>query len=117
MSVKQIDKEYVANTYGRFDLEIVKGEGSLVYDINGNEYIDLSTGIAVNTFGVSDKEWISAVTEQLYKVQHTSNLYYSEPSARLAELLINKTGMKKVFSQVSEVWGRGFTYGKKELRE
>ncbi|MBR2024244.1 MAG: aminotransferase class III-fold pyridoxal phosphate-dependent enzyme, partial [Clostridia bacterium] len=61
MNFKNIDKQYVANTYGRFDLEIVKGNGSLVYDIDGNEYIDLSTGIAVNTFGVSDKEWVNAV--------------------------------------------------------
>ena len=97
MSIKSIDKEYVANTYGRFDLEIVSGKGSLVYDINGNEYIDLATGIAVNTFGVSDNEWIKAVTEQLSKVQHTSNLYYSEPCAILAKMLCERTGAKKVF--------------------
>ncbi|MBO5356799.1 MAG: acetylornithine transaminase [Clostridia bacterium] len=97
MSFKNIDKEYVANTYGRFDLEIVSGKGSLVYDINGKEYIDLATGIAVNTFGVSDNEWINAVTEQLGKVQHTSNLYYSEPCAILAKMLCERTGAKKVF--------------------
>ena len=87
MSFKNIDKEYVSNTYGRFDLEIVSGSGSLVYDINGKEYIDLSTGIAVNTFGVSDNEWKNAIIEQLNKVQHTSNLYYSEPCAILAKML------------------------------
>lgn len=97
MSFKNIDKEYVANTYGRFDLEIVSGKGSLVYDINGKEYIDLSTGIAVNTFGVADDEWINAVTNQLGKVQHTSNLYYSEPCAVLAKMLCEGTGAKKVF--------------------
>ena len=97
MSFKNIDKEYVANTYGRFDLEIVSGKGSLVYDINGKEYIDLSTGIAVNTFGVADDEWINAVTNQLGKVQHTSNLYYSEPCAVLAKMLCERTGAKKVF--------------------
>lgn len=97
MSIKSIDKEYVANTYGRFDLEIVSGKGSLVYDINGKEYIDLATGIAVNTFGVSDGEWINAVTEQLNKVQHTSNLYYSEPCAILAKMLCERTNAKKVF--------------------
>ena len=97
MSFKNIDKEYVANTYGRFDLELTHGSGSLVYDINGKEYIDLSTGIAVNTFGISDKEWIDAITEQLSKLQHTSNLYYSEPCAVLAKMLCEGTGAKKVF--------------------
>lgn len=97
MSFKNIDKEYVANTYGRFDLELTNGHGSLVYDINGKEYIDLSTGIAVNTFGISDNEWVNAITEQLSKIQHTSNLYYSEPCATLAKMLCERTGAKKVF--------------------
>lgn len=97
MSFKNIDKEYVANTYGRFDLEIVSGKGSLVYDINGKEYIDLATGIAVNTFGIADNEWINAVTNQLTKVQHTSNIYYSEPCAILAKMLCERTSAKKVF--------------------
>ena len=91
------DKEYIANTYARFPLCLVEGKGSRVKDSNGKEYIDLSTGIAVNTFGFSDDEWKSAVIEQLGKLQHTSNLYYSEPCAKLAQLLCEKTGMKKVF--------------------
>ena len=94
---KITDKEYVASTYGRFDLEIVKGDGSYVYDEKGNEYIDLNTGIAVNTFGYCDKEWVKAVTEQLCAFQHTSNLYYSEPCVKLAELLAKRTGCKKTF--------------------
>ena len=91
------DKEYIANTYARFPLCLVEGKGSKVIDSNGKEYIDLSTGIAVNTFGFSDDEWKNAVIEQLGKLQHTSNLYYSEPCAELAQLLCEKTGMKKVF--------------------
>ena len=94
---KITDKEYVASTYGRFDLEIVKGEGSYVYDEKGNEYIDLNTGIAVNTFGYCDKEWVNAVNKQLCAFQHTSNLYYSEPCVKLAELLAKRTGCKKTF--------------------
>ncbi|MBQ8840261.1 MAG: acetylornithine/succinylornithine family transaminase [Clostridia bacterium] len=97
MMTKDLDKSFVANTYGRFDLEIVRGQGSLVYDETGKEYIDLSTGIAVNTFGMCDPVWQKAVTEQINKAQHTSNLYYSEPCARLAQLLCEKTGAKKVF--------------------
>ena len=97
MDIKKIDGEYVAGTYARFPLEIVSGKGSLVYDENGKEYIDLGTGIAVNTFGVSDDEWVAAVTEQLTKCQHTSNLFYSAPCALLAKPLCERTGMKRVF--------------------
>ena len=97
MNIKEYDELYLANTYARFPLIIERGKGSLVYDENGNEYIDLATGIAVNTFGVSDDEWINAVTSQLSKVQHTSNLYYSEPNVMLAKLLCQRTGLKKVF--------------------
>ena len=97
MSLKNIDKQFVANTYARFDLEIVGGKGSRVYDDNGKEYIDLATGIAVNTFGIADREWIEAVSAQLAKFQHTSNLYYSSPCAELAKMLCEKTGAKKVF--------------------
>lgn len=95
--IKNTDKQYIANTYARFDLEIVGGKGSLLYDADGKEYIDLGTGIAVNTFGAADDEWIAAVSAQLGKVQHTSNLYYSEPCAELAALLCQKTGAKKIF--------------------
>ena len=96
-NVKELDKKYIANTYGRFPVQIVSGKGSLVKDDEGKEYIDLGTGIAVNTFGVSDEEWVAAVTAQLTTLQHTSNLYYSEPCVRLAEILCERTGMKKVF--------------------
>ena len=97
MNVKEIDKQYIANTYARFDLQLVKGKGSLVYDEAVKEYIDLGTGIAVNGFGVGDKAWKKAVVKQLDKIQHTSNLYYSEPCALLAKTLCARTGMKKVF--------------------
>ena len=97
MNVKAADQEYIANTYSRFDLQIVSGRGSLVYDDAGKEYIDLGSGIAANAFGVCDAYWQQAVIEQVMRVQHTSNLYYTEPQARLAKLLCEKTGMKKVF--------------------
>ncbi len=92
-----LDAEYVAPTYARFPVEIVSGQGSQVVDQNGKSYIDLGSGIAVNTFGMSDPAWIEAVTAQLTQFQHTSNLYYTAPCARLAELLCQRTGMKKVF--------------------
>ncbi len=97
MHTIDIDKQYVANTYARFPIELVKGKGSLVYDEKGKEYIDLGTGIAVNSFGVGDEGWKNAVVEQLDKIQHTSNLYYSAPCALLAKELCTRTGMEKVF--------------------
>ncbi|MBQ5833892.1 MAG: acetylornithine/succinylornithine family transaminase [Clostridia bacterium] len=91
------DQAYVANTYRRFPVEIVSGKGSIVTDTNGKQYIDMGSGIGVTSFGIADPEWIGAVTEQLSKVQHMSNLYYTEPCAALAEELCSRTGMKKVF--------------------
>ena len=96
-SFKDIDNEYVLGTYGRFDVEIARGSGSEVYDVNGKRYIDMGSGIGVAAFGLCDKEWTEAVSAQLNTLQHMSNLYYTEPCAQLAKLLCNKTGMKKVF--------------------
>lgn len=97
MSFMNMDQAYVANTYKRFPVEIVSGKGSRVVDINGKSYVDMGSGIGVTAFGFGDEAWMAAVTEQLGKVQHTSNLYYTEPCAKLAKLLCEKTGMKKVF--------------------
>ena len=97
MTTQERDKAYVAGTYNRFPLTVVSGKGSLVKDEKGREYIDLGTGIAVNSFGVADDVWQQAVTAQLGRVQHMSNLYYTEPCGKLAELLCRRTGMKKVF--------------------
>ncbi len=97
MNTMTMDQAYVANTYKRFPVEIVSGKGSRVTDINGKEYVDMGSGIGVTAFGFGDEAWMAAVTEQLGKVQHTSNLYYTEPCAKLAKLLCEKTGMKKVF--------------------
>ena len=97
MTTRELDAAYVAGTYARFPLELVRGRGSLVWDAEGKEYIDLGTGIAVNTFGVSDPDWAAAVTAQLNTLQHMSNLYYTAPCANLAAELCRRTGMKKVF--------------------
>lgn len=97
MSLQETDKKFIANTYNRFPVSIVSGKGSVVKDENGKEYIDLGSGIGVTSFGIADEIWQNAITEQIAKVQHMSNLYYTEPCARLAEMLCEKTGMKKVF--------------------
>ena len=97
MGIKEIDQTYIAKTYNRFPVEIVSGKGSLVYDDNGKEYIDMGSGIGVTAFGIADEQWQKAVIDQIGKVQHMSNLYYTEPCAKLAQLLCQKCGMKKVF--------------------
>lgn len=97
MSIINKDKEYIAGTYARFPLELTEGNGALLYDEEGNEYIDLGSGIAVNSFGVADDEWLEAITVQASLLGHTSNLYYTKPCADLAEMLCERTGMKKVF--------------------
>ena len=90
--IKAIDRQYVANTYRRFPVEIVSGKGSLVQDETGKEYIDMGSGIGVTAFGIADEQWKAAVTEQLGLVQHMSNLYYTEPCAMLAQLICRRTG-------------------------
>ncbi|MBQ3418226.1 MAG: aspartate aminotransferase family protein [Ruminococcus sp.] len=97
MNIKELDKQYIANTYRRFDLQIVSGKGALCCDENGKEYIDMTSGIGVNSFGYCDDVWQKAIEEQARTLSHTSNLYYTEPCAKLAHMLCEKTGMKKVF--------------------
>lgn len=95
--IKEQDKNYVANTYGRFDVAIKEGNGAICKDFDGKEYIDFSSGIGVNSLGFCDKGWVEAVTEQLRTMQHISNLYYTKPCADVAKILCERTGMKKVF--------------------
>ena len=92
-----LDRTYIANTYARFPVELVSGHGSILTGADGKDYIDMGSGIAVNSFGIGDPVWKAAVTAQLDLVQHTSNLYYTEPCVKLARLLCARTGMKKVF--------------------
>lgn len=97
MNTFELDRRYVAHTYNRFPLEFESGKGSLVRDGDGREYIDLGSGIAVNIFGLGDEAWKAAVTAQLDKFQHCSNLYCAAPVARLAQMLCERTGMERVF--------------------
>ena len=87
MSFMEMDKAFVANTYNRFPVEIVSGKGSKCYDANGKAYVDMGSGIGVTAFGFGDEAWTEAVTRQLGQLSHVSNLYYTEPCARLAQLL------------------------------
>ncbi len=91
------DGEYIANTYARYKVAFKSGNGALLYDFDGKEYIDCATGIGVNIFGVNDAEWKNAVKNQLDSIQHVCNLYYSQPQTMLAKALCKKTGARKVF--------------------
>ena len=86
--IKELSQKYLMSTYGRLDIAFEKGKGSKIWDTEGNEYIDFLAGIAVTNLGHSNEEVIEAIKKQLDKLIHTSNLYYIEPQARLAQLLI-----------------------------
>ncbi|MCD7742768.1 MAG: acetylornithine/succinylornithine family transaminase [Oscillospiraceae bacterium] len=97
MKIQELDQQYIAKTYKRFPVTIISGSGSVAVDDTGKSYIDMGSGIGVTSFGYADTAWQAAVTEQIGRVQHTSNLYYTEPCARLAQMLCEKTGMRRVF--------------------
>ena len=92
-----LDTTYIAHTYGRQPVEFVQGKGATLIDKTGNTYIDMSSGIGVTAFGFCDSQWQAAVIAQVEALNHVSNLYYTSPQAKLAEILCHKTGMKKVF--------------------
>lgn len=92
-----LDKEYIANTYKRQNVVLAKGSGSTAYDVEGKKYIDFTSGIGVNSLGWCSERWVSAVTEQVQTLQHTSNIFGSVPDAVLAEKLCTAAGYKKVF--------------------
>ena len=89
--------KYIMHTYKRFPVVIVKGLGQKVWDVNGKEYLDFAAGIAVCNLGHSHPHVIAAVKEQLEKLTHISNLYYIEPQAQLAHLLVENSFADKVF--------------------
>jgi len=95
--IKELTHQYVMNTYGRFDVAIDHGEGARLYDPEGREYIDLTSGIGVTDLGYGYQPWVDAITEQAKKLNHVSNLFYTEPAAKLARILCQRTGMSSVF--------------------
>jgi acetylornithine/N-succinyldiaminopimelate aminotransferase len=92
-----LDAENVMQTYSRYNVVIERGEGATLYSPEGKEYIDFTGGIGVNSIGYGNKKWADAIYAQALKLQHISNLYYSEPYVKLARELMSRTGMKNVF--------------------
>ena len=95
--IKQLDSDYIAQTYGRFNLVLSHGKGCQVWDFEGNEYLDFTSGIGVNSLGWADENWLKAVVHQASSLAHTSNLFFTEPSSRLAKKLAEASGLKRVF--------------------
>ena len=95
--LKAMDDTYVMHTYARFPVDIDHGQGATLYSLAGKEYIDFTSGIGVNSLGYGDPTWISAITQQIQKLGHISNLYYTQPGPKLAKELCTRTGMDKVF--------------------
>ena len=95
--IKALDNQYVMHTYGRFPVAIDHGEGARLYSPEGKEYIDFTSGIGVTSLGYGNEDWVNAITAQAKKLGHVSNLFYTEPCARLAEILCKRTGESDVF--------------------
>jgi len=95
--IKNLDAQSLMQTYARFDAAIERGEGATLYGPEGKEYIDFTAGIGVNSIGYGNKKWADAIYAQALKLQHISNLFYSEPYAKLAKVLTERAGMKNVF--------------------
>lgn len=89
--------KYVMHTYGRQPIVLDHGHGVKVYDKDGNEYLDFFAGIAVNNVGQTNEKVVEAIKNQAEKMIHSSNIYYNEPSAILAEKLANKSHFTKTF--------------------
>ncbi len=95
--IRAKDLKYIVHTYNRYNIVVEYAEGATVTDADGRRFIDMCSGYGANSLGYQNKAWLEAVTAQLGKVQHTSNLYYSEPGVMLAEKLVTRSGLSKVW--------------------
>ncbi len=96
-TLQTLDNTYVAHTYGRFPVAIKQGSGAVCTDSSGKQYLDFTAGIGVNSLGFCSPQWVEAVSKQAATLNHTSNLYYTEPGIVLAQKLCEKSCMKRVF--------------------
>ncbi|WP_160691367.1 aspartate aminotransferase family protein [Clostridium sp. C2-6-12] len=90
-------KEHIVNSYGRLKPVITHGEGVYLYDSDENKYLDFTSGIGVSSLGYGHEKWVKATSKQLKTLTHASNIFYTEPSVKLAKELTEKSNMSKVF--------------------
>ena len=95
--IKELDQRYVLQTYSRNPVAIDHGRGATLWDTEGKEYIDFTSGIGVCSLGYGNEAWAKAIYDQAMKLGHISNLFYTEPYARLASKLVPSAGMAAVF--------------------
>ena len=95
--IRTLTDQYIMHTYGRFPVAIDHGEGARLYDPEGREYIDFTSGIGVSDMGYGYQPWVDAIAKQSNKLGHISNLFYTEPPAKLAQTLCQRTGMSCAF--------------------
>lgn len=95
--LRELDSQYVIQSYGRNAIAIDRGQGATLHGPDGREYIDFTSGIGVLSVGTANPKWQAAVAEQAGKLGHISNLYYSEPYIKLAEKLCTRSGMAAAF--------------------
>ena len=95
--LKELDQAYTMQTYGRFDVDIDHGKGAALYDLSGKEYIDFTSGIGVCSIGYADPRWVEAISAQAARLAHVSNLFYTQPYAKLAKTLCTRSGMAAAF--------------------
>ena len=96
-TLEALDKQYVMQTYARFPVAFDRGSGATLYDTEGKEYIDFSSGIGVNSLGYGSEAWVNAIAQQIVKLGHVSNLFYTAPYIELAQTLVERAGMSNVF--------------------
>ena len=92
-----LDHQYTMQTYGRYDVDIDHGKGATLWDLAGKAYIDFAAGIGVNAIGYANERWVEAIYEQASRLGHVSNLFYTQPYAKLAETLCRRSGMAAAF--------------------
>ena len=92
-----LDHQYTMQTYGRFDVDIDHGKGATLWDLAGKAYIDFAAGIGVNAIGYANERWVEAIYDQASRLGHVSNLFYTQPYAKLAETLCRRSGMAAAF--------------------
>ena len=95
--IKQGEETYIMHTYGRFPIALDHGKGATLWDTDGKKYIDLTSGIGVNSLGHDNEALTTAVSEQAHKLMHACNLYYTEPMVQVAKKLVDAAGMGKIF--------------------
>lgn len=95
--IQELEQKYLLQNYGRYPMALERGKGMYLYDYDGNKYLDLLSGIGVNSLGHQHPRITKVIRDQAAKLLHTSNLYYHEYQGKLAKKLVEVSGMERAF--------------------